>query len=611
MTTTTTFSTAALAATLTSPIAPARYRLVTETVTALARTLATDEDSLAWARLLCRRGSEADIARTHHLPTDTVQRAASGLAQRSHCATRAHVCATYYLAGLIGPVAPTGTLTGLSDLTWTDQVLLRLTARLTTPDLAAELGVTPDTARRRVARLLAALHTDATHLAVLGAASTGLVRPFDVRPDTHLALPAPAVDDWLRPAAQALAATMATAPHRAAGQIPRAEQAQVSMAATLVHLGLHTRVLVVAPHGPAWDTALEVWRAARAHVGHAVGVLAPGQLAHHTALSENRPVATSARHLLDLAGTRQPITVVTTPEALPTVAATHRLAPVASWDLIVTLDPHPAGAEPSLPAGAHLALTATAPTVPPTPPGPLSVLRSTADAEHDGRLRGFRLLVTAPAPAAPTGRGAMVPLALLLHDIARRHGLRRIQVASSSAPQSRQLTAALDRATAALPAGKRPRSLWTKTLTPHTTPSQRHVTLGHFADGNETLRVLITRGPARATGADALLLLDPPDARTAAEIIDWALDPRGRDTGPPLLVIAALTPDYQGPEASDPVTVLTQAAALLDPGLAERATAHPIGSARAWLEIDPHLSERHHERIAVAAHTLAVTEEQA
>ncbi|MER6399257.1 AsnC family protein [Kitasatospora sp. NPDC001603] len=608
MTTTANPAPATRRATFTPAFAPTRYRLVTETVTALARTLATDEDSLAWALLLCRPDTEADIARTHNVPTDAVRRAARGLAQRSGCATRAHVCAAYYLGGLIGPLAPTGPLTGVRDLTWTDQVLLRLTARLTTPEIAAELAVTPDTARRRVARLLAALQTNATHLAVLGAAAVGLVRPFDVRPD--VVLPEPAVDDRLRPAADALGAALATAPHRVVGQIPRPEQAQASVAAALALLGLRSRVLVVAPHGPAWDTALTVWQSARADAGHVAGVLVPGQLAHHTALSENRPVATSARHLLDLAGTRLPVTVVTTPEALTTVAAMHRLGPVAGWDLIVTLDPHPAGTEPSLPAAAHLTLASTSiptsTTVPSVSATALAVHCGTSDAGRDGRLRGFRLLATAPPPSAPTGRGATADLALLLHDITRRHGLRRVQVACSSALQSRQLTAALDRSTATIPDGQHPRSLWTKTLTPHTAPSQRHIALTHFADGGETLRVLLTHGPVRATGADALLLLDQPDARAAAEIIEWALDPRGRATGLPLLVVAALAPDRPAPGSStpDPVSVLTRAAALLDPGLAERAAAHPIGSVRPWLETDLHLSERHHEQIAAATNAL-------
>ncbi|MEV7595760.1 hypothetical protein AB0O91_00015 [Kitasatospora sp. NPDC089797] len=570
---------------------------------ALAAGIATDEDSLAWAALLCRPGSSTDIAAAQAVPVEAARRAETGLRQRSAATTRAHLTALYTVAGVLPGARRPARFQDPRELTWADQVLLRLLARVTVAEAAAELALTPATVQRRLTQLLTRLDAPTLHEATAHAARMHLVRPWDVRPD--LPTPAPAVADELRPTVDAITAALARSA-RVCAQVPRGEQPVVAAAVAHTHAGPGARVLVVVPAGPAWDLAMHEWAAARARAGTAVGLQTSHQLRHAGHVDERWPVAGTARGLLDLTGTRQAVTVVVTPEALPLLTALHRrTGGIGPWDLVVVGDAHQVGHpdaggravhdDQALPAAARLALTSTSPERLPADAGAPVVRRTVADAAAQGRARGHWLLATAPPP--PVRPGPLADLAVMILETSRLYGLRRVHVVCGSHAQRRQLTHALRGAETSLPERRRPASLWVRELPPGQDATEQRRILAEFTRGRESVLVLATCTPVVASGTDALLVLDPHRVEAAAEAIEWAVAPPGRDTAHPLVArpLVVLAPfadpaDGQAAGQGERFAGIVRAAALLDPALPSLAAQHPLGSPHPWLETGPHLS---------------------
>ncbi|MEV7928506.1 AsnC family protein [Kitasatospora sp. NPDC088779] len=586
---------------------------------AFARTLSGDTDSLAWAALLCGPGTVEQIAAGQRLPVELVRRAAEGLMQRNALLTRPQLAAAYTAAQLV----PCRVLSlhgeDPADLGRPAQALLRLLARRTPREAAAELGLTAATVSARIRRLLDDLQVATLQQATALAAHLGTIRPWDIRPGIHLPLPAPALPEALRPAVEAVAAVLADAPHRAAAQIPRSEQQQAAAAVAHARFGTTGRILVVAPSGPAWELAMQEWGTARQHSGALAGLQLSDRLrAGRKALAEGLPAVSSVRALLDLAGTTQPATVVATPEALPLVTALHRMPGAARWDLIVVADADRTGrrgapgwqvcADEVVPAAARLFLTSTAPHRLPEGAGTVTVARSAAGAAATGRVRGHRLL----AAATPSGTAApaLADVAGLVLETAPRHGLRRVQVVCATPEQCRKLATTFDAVVAGLTEWQRPASLWTGVITPGTGAEERHGAVRHFAEGGASLLVLITCEPVPAAGADALLVLESADEQTAAEVIEWALLARdSADAARPLVVVLPLPGDHVASGGQDGAAQraagLVRACALLDPALAERARQHPVGSASPWIQSGPGVPRRHLMLLEDAARNLA------
>ncbi|MBD0675786.1 hypothetical protein, partial [Streptomyces sp. CBMA156] len=392
----------------------------------------------------------------------------------------------------------------------------------------------------------------------------------------------------------------------AAAQIPRPEQHTVAAAVAHALAGHGSRVLVIAADGPAWDSAMDTWTRARAHEGAVVGLLSRPRSVPAPQDDGQRALAWTPRGLVDLAGTRQPATVVVTPQALDTLTELHRAAgdrPLAPWDLIVTASsgPEHLGAPhdgQGLPTAARLTLTSTHPRRLPRQAGPVVVRRSALLAAQQGLMRGHRLLAVPHAGAA----GTPDSLAALILEVARRHGLRRVQVVCASAPACRRLTEAVGRAARALPAWLRPASLWTGTLTPTLPAGRRDDVVWQFAQGHEDLLVLAAHGPHRATGADALLVAAPYDEHTAGEAVEWALETRGRHDGlRTLVVLVPLAADGTGRTGTE---ALVRACAALDPALVDRAAQHPATSRWPWIEGGPYLDTGQHRHLDAAARAL-------
>ncbi|MFJ7280490.1 hypothetical protein [Kitasatospora sp. NPDC098663] len=598
------------------PFPSASARRNTKDTAAIARTLTADTDSLDWAALLCGPGTVEQIAAGQRLPVELVRRAAEGLMQRNALLTRPQLAAAYTAAQLV----PCGVLSlhgeNPADLGRPAQALLRLLARRTPREAAAELGLTAGTVNVRIRRLLDDLQVATLQQATALAAHRGTIRPWDIRPDTRLPLPIPVLPEALRPAVEAIAAVLAGAPRRAAAQIPRSEQQQVATAVAHARFGT-TRILVVAPSGPAWEFAMQEWGTARRHSGALAGLRLSDRLrGGRKALTEGLPAVSSLRALLDLAGTTQPATVVATPEALPLVTALHRTPGAARWDLIADADRTGRRGAPGwqvcadevLPAAARLFLTSTAPHRLPEGAGAVTVARSAAGAAATGRVRGHRLL----AAAAPPGTAAPAPadVAGLVLETAPRHGLRRLQVVCATPEQSRKLATAFDAVAAGLTEWQRPASLWTGVITPGTGAEERHGAVRHFAAGGASLLVLITCEPVPATGADALLVLESADEQMAAEAIEWALLARdSADAARPLMVVVPLPGDHLASGGQDGATQraagLVRACALLDPALAERTRQHPAGSASPWIQSGPGVPRHHLALLEDAARDLA------
>ncbi|MGW2548139.1 hypothetical protein ACWC5I_46610, partial [Kitasatospora sp. NPDC001574] len=328
---------------------------------------------------------------------------------------------------------------------------------------------------------------------------------------------------------------------------------------------------------------------------------------------DERVLAWTRRGLLDLAGTRQPVTVVATPESQDLLTPLHHTPGhrLARWDLIVTVDAHHptppghpgsgAAAEPLLPAAARLALTSTHSHVPPSDAETVVVRRSTTIAGGQSRVRGHRLL------AVPwTAVGTRDDVAATVLEAARRHGLRRVQVVCHSVSTCRRIADAVGRVGMIRPGWQRPASLWTGTLTPDLPAGERAEALLRFAEGHEELLVLAAFGPVRAAGADALLVLSPHDEHSAGEAVEWALEARGpRDGARTLAVLVPLTSDPTVNSGSGRAEVLLRACAALDPALADRAARHPAGSRWPWIDGAPYLDtgQRTHLDAAVRALT--------
>ncbi|MER7674158.1 hypothetical protein ABTY61_37655 [Kitasatospora sp. NPDC096128] len=580
---------------------------------ALTAVLATDDDSLAWAALLCGPGSSKDIAAAQNLAQDHVERAHNGLMHRTGASTRANLTASYTAAGLIRSHNLPALWADPRELDWADQALLRLLARLTVAETATELALSPVTVTRRLERLLARLDRMTLHEATAHAARMHLVRPWDVRPE--LPLTPPAVAEPLRHAVEAITTAWTRSP-RVCAQIPRGEQAAVAAAATHAHTGSGARVLFVTAYGPAWDLAMHAWTAARARFGTVVGLQTPAQLRLAGDVARRWPVTCSARGLLDLAGTRQAATVVATPEALPLIVALHqREAPPVRWDVLAVGDAHRIGHARSpgqdvhddrvLPATARLSLTSTSPDRLPAAAGSLAVRRTVAEAAAQGQARAHWLLATAPPPSSR--RGTLADLAVLILEASRLHGLRRIHVVCQRAHQCRKLTRALALAVDALPERRRPSSLWARELTPTMPAEEREHILRQFARSHESVLVLTSCAPLAAPGADALIVLDSHQVEETAEAIEWALDPFSPPPARPLVVLAPLTdlPGNGGAEQASRFAGIVRAATLLDPTLAQLVADHPTGSPAPWLETGPHLSAGDRQLVDAVARDLA------
>ncbi|MFE7525340.1 hypothetical protein ACFU7Y_06425 [Kitasatospora sp. NPDC057542] len=594
-----------------------------EITAVFARTLVGDVDSLAWAALLCGPGTAEQIAARQHVPVALVRRAADGLMQRNALATRPQLAAAYTAAQLI----PCGALSlhgqDPADLRPADQALLRLLARRTRREAAAELGLTLAAVNARIRRLLADLQVTTLQQATALAAHRGIVRPWDIRPDAPLPLPAPVLPQALGPAVEAIAAVLADAPHLAAAQIPRCEQQQVAAAVAHARFGAGGRILVVARSGPAWELAMREWGAARHYAGALAGLQLPDRLrGGRNALAEELAAVSSVRALLDLAGTTQPATVVATPEALPLVTALHHKPTAARWDLIVVADADRTGRPGApgwqvrddgvLPAAARLFMTSTAPHRLSEGSGTVTVARSAAGAAATGRVRGHRLLAAATPPG--TAAPALADVAVLVLQTASRHGLRRVQVACATPEQCRRLAAGFDAAAAALTEWQRPATLWTGVITPATGAEERHGAVRRFAGGGAGLLVLVTCEPVPAAGADALLVLESGDEQATAEVLEWALLARdSADATLPLTVVVPLPHDHDhdangGQAAARRTAGLLRACALMDPALAERARRHPADSATPWIQAGPGVTERHLALLEETARTIAAKE---
>ncbi|MFF2618818.1 hypothetical protein [Kitasatospora sp. NPDC058046] len=561
-----------------------------EITAALAHTLASDVDSLALAALLCGPGT-------------VEQTDADGLLQRTALGTRAQLAAAYTAARLVPCDAMPLDGQDPADLSLADQTLLRLLSGRTRREAAAELGVAGGAVSTRIRRVLTALQVATLQQATALAAHRGIVRPWDIRPDIPLPLPAPALPQSLGPAVEAITALLAEAPTWVVAQIPRAEQQQVAAAVAHARFGAGGRILVIVPSGPGWTLAMHEWGLARQHAGALAGLrLSNRSSGPREAPARGLAAVASVRAVLDLAGTRQPATVVTTPEALPLVTALHRTPGAARWDLVVVADTDltgPPGLAPwqveVLPAAARLLMTSTAPHRLPDGAGPVRVARSAAGAAATGRVRGHRLLATAtPAPATAA---ALADVAGLVLETAPRHGLRRVQVACATPKQGRCLAEAFAVAAAGLPPWQRAAAPWTTVITPGTGAEERRAAMRHFAEAEQGLLVLITCGPVAAAGADALLVLESADEQATAEVIEWALLARDRaDAARPLTVLVPLPGGHDagdGQAAARHTAGLVRACTLLDPALAGRARQHPAGSATPWIRTGPDVTGRH------------------
>ncbi|MFD9062294.1 hypothetical protein ACFVZ3_12315 [Kitasatospora purpeofusca] len=563
-----------------------------------APTVPADDHDIALAAMLCAPASIAELAAVQGMAVEDLNAAVAGLQERARASGRPHHTARYAACGDLLGDALHGCRSDPCDLHPADRTLLRLRARLTYDEIAAELAVTPATVRRRLDRVHRFLGVTTDHLATAVGGFTGVVRPWDLRPGLRVA--APAVCEELAPAVRVIAAALDGAPHRVSAQIPRTEQS--ALAAAVARAGARERVLVLAPHGPAWTLALETWGAALRDTGTVAGLLLPGQLTLTRTQAAHRSVVWTARALLNLAGTRQGATVVVTSEALPLITALHRRrGGLRPWDLLVVCDAHRIGRpggpgqglydDRVLPATARLALTSTAPPLLPPAAGSVTVARTAAGAVTGGRVRTHRLLALVP-PA--TGRGGLQGLADLLMATARGHGLRRVLVSCATAVQARHLERALDQAAADLPAPQRPASLWTGTLKPGLTAEQRRQTTTRLADGDEALLVLATCEPVRAPGADALLVLEPDDVHAVAETLEWALEARGRgDAARPLTVLLPLPADSAGPGAAERAAVVARACALLDPSLTTATEQDGPGGPSPWIDTAGHPTPGH------------------
>ncbi|MFE4512640.1 hypothetical protein ACFRMQ_00370 [Kitasatospora sp. NPDC056783] len=560
----------------------------------LAGTLPQGRASLDWAAALCGPGSVRSIAASQKAPLATVRRETAALMERCHTFLRAQLTAQYAAAGLIPAIRLPRVAADPWDLDAADRALLRLLARLPHAEIAAELSLTQATVRERAARVRRLLHVATDHEATALAASRGLVRPGDARPG--LPLPAPDVPAPLAPAVEAILSALASTPD-AAAQIPQPEQHVVAAAVAHARAGHAARVLVIAADGPAWDSAMDTWSRAREHEGSVVGLRPRPRAAHDDG---ERALAWTQRGLLSLAGTRQPVTVVATPDAVNRLAGL-KLAP---WHLIVTVDartcppgaPEHPGARPGERRDLHAAARLTLTSLPLhclARDTDLAVRRTAALAAGQGLVRGHRLL------AVPwTGDAATVVL-----EAARRHGLQRVQVACHSPSMCRRVADAVGRVGATLPAWRRPASSWTGAIAPGLPERERTEAALRFAEGREELLVLATCGPLRAAGADALLVLAPHDEHTAAEAVEWALEPRDRHDSARTLAVLV-------PVASDPAAgagraeALLRACAALDPALAGRAIQHPAGSRWPWIEGTPYLDTKQCDHLDAAVRAL-------
>ncbi|MFD9062295.1 hypothetical protein ACFVZ3_12320 [Kitasatospora purpeofusca] len=575
----------------------------------LAAILPRSRHALTWAALLCGPGTVKSITRTENLPRATVQREITAAMERCSTLLRPQVAAQYAAADLVP--AHRLSLTGEDprDLDHADRALLRLLARHSRADVAVELDVAQGTVRTRAARVRRFLEVGTDHEATAVGAAMGVVRPADAHPG--LPLPAPTFPESLAPVVEAILAALAGT-SRAAAQVPRAEQQAVAAAVALSRAGHGARVLVIAADGPAWDSAMDTWTRAREHVGTVVGLRPrPGGRTAAAPGDEQWPLAWTRRGLLDLAGTRQPATVVATPTVLGLLADLHRTPaarPLAPWDLVVTTDAqlrgHPVPGTPderALPAASRLALTSTRPERLPRDAGPVVVRRCAALAAEQGRVRGHRLL------AVPLTAGAGTPddAAALVLRAARRHGLGRVQVVCGSERSSCLLAGALARAAEALPGWRRPASLWSEAIAADTGVEARAAVVRRFAEGREELLVLTASGPVRAAGADALLVLAPYDEHKAGEAVEWALEARGRHDRARTLtvVVPTASADAAGPGGGD-AAMLLRACAVLDPGLADRAERHPAGSRWPWIEGTPYLDASQRAHLDAAARAL-------
>ncbi|MEE1820995.1 hypothetical protein PUR61_02080 [Streptomyces sp. BE20] len=577
----------------------------------LAAVLPLSRHALTWAGRLCGPGTVQSITRSERLPRATVQREITALMERAGTLLRPQLAAQYAAAGLVPASSLPRTAEDPWDLDPADRALLRLLARHSHADIAAELALSLATVRQRAARLRRLLHVSTDHEATALAASRGLVRPGDARPG--LPLPAPVVPEPLAPAVAAVVAALARTPE-ASAQIPPPEQHLVAAAVAHARAGHSSRVLVIAADGPAWDSAMDAWSRAPEHEGTVVGLRPRPRDTPDEYDDGPRALAWTRRGLLDLAGTRQPATVVATPESLGQLTHPHRTPaaePLTPWDLIVTVDTHtPAGPPrhpgtrsdqvPDLPAAARLTLTSLPPHRLPRDAGPVVARRTAALAARLGRMRGHRLLAVPWTAVATTEDVAAVVL-----ETARRHGLRRVQVVCHSPSTCQRVADAAGLVGAALPAWRRPASSWTGAITPGLPTKDRTQALLHFAEGHEELLVLATCGPLRAPGADALLVLAPHDEDATLEAVEWALEARDRHDG--TRTLAVLVPVTSRPAlgpGADRAEALLRACAALDPALAGRAAQHPAGSRWPWIDGGPYLDTEQCEHLDAALRTL-------
>ncbi|MFB8236272.1 hypothetical protein ACFC58_06930 [Kitasatospora purpeofusca] len=580
---------------------PSTTRATTSTGPALlADLLPRDRKALGWAETLCSPDTIRSITDSGAIPRATVRREIAALMERCGTSLRPQITAQYAAADLVPAHCLPREVTDPWDLDPADRALLRLLARMPHSEAAAELALTQDTVSSRAARLRRLLHVATDHEATALGAMRGLVRPGDTRPG--LPLPAPDLPDTLAPAMRALHARLAATSH-ATAQIPRAEQHVVAAAVAHARAGHGSRVLVIAADGPRWDCAMDTWAGARRDEGTVVGLR--HRRVHPT--DDERALAWTRRGLLDLAGTRQPVTVVATPESLHLLTVLHH-APrhrLARWDLIVTVDTHrpapgpEAAADPALPTAAHLTLTSAHAPVPATGAA-TAVRRSVALAGGQGRVRGHRLLSVPWTVSATPDDVAAVVL-----EAARRHGLRRVQVVCGSTSTCRQLVNAVARALEALPGWRRPASSWVATITPDLPAGERAQVLQWFAAGHEELLLLAACGPVRAAGADAVLLLVPHDEAAAVEAVEWALEARDpRDGARTLAVLVPVTGESSPGCGTGRAEEILRVCAVLDPALAGRAQGHPAGSRWPWIDGAPYLDTGRRSHLDAAVSTL-------
>ncbi|WP_043463652.1 AsnC family protein [Kitasatospora sp. MBT66] len=570
----------------------------------LADLLPRDRRSLGWAEALCSGGTIRSITDSGATARATARREITALMDRCGTSLRPQITAQYTAADLVPAHCLPREVTDPWNLDPADRALLRLLARMSHSEAAAELALTQDTVSSRAARLRRLLHVATDHEATALGAMRGLVRPGDTRPG--LPLPAPDLPDALAPAVRAVLARLAATSH-ATAQIPRAEQQVVAAAVAHARAGHRSRVLVVADDGPGWDCAMDTWAGARRDEGSVVGLR--HRPVHPT--DDERALAWTRRGLLDLAGTRRPVTVVATPESLDLLTALHHAPrhPLTRWDLIVTVDAHRpantghrspgAAADPALPAAARLALTAAHTPVPLISTA-TAVRRSVALAGGQGRVRGHRLLAVPWTVSATPDEVAAVVL-----EAARRHGLRRVQVVCGSATTCQQLVDAVARAGEALPGWRRPVSSWTGTITPDLPAGERAQVLQSFAEGHEELLVLAASGPVRAAGADALLHLVPHDGAAAGEAVEWALETRDpRDSARTLAVLVPVPDESTPGSGTGRAEEVLRVCAALDPSLADRAQGHPAGSRWPWIDGAPYLDSGRRSHLDAAVRAL-------